>query len=349
LGACDYEYDAMTTKREFIAEVTARIRRFCQGDLNSHEVSRLVTLSAAIAQQRLWGRLRAAAQAQETSIRHLAISMVTDLFVVIDGVSLLAKVLEDELEQDDVTLYRQFNAVVVRHVEQELFHRWRESDPMSARLWRNLQRVCRSYARVVAFPDHRPQWVALSDTQNLHEHLPAIDYMTLTQIVSEQAAATTGLGKLVVGVLSHIAELRVFQQAVQIEAIFAALRETKSTVMAVELDSQPAYSQQDPHFRSAVEKAIMKAMSELQKRLDRYVTRTKLTVDVAEYFCKALHDLVKDCVDGGPAQSYYEYIRSHWPDLSYARYRRDFRSQFEYLANCAQRRFYEAMRKLYYE
>ena len=71
----------------------------------------------------------------------------------------------------------------------------------------------------------------------------------------------------------------------------------------------------------------------------------KLEPEIIKHYENALKDILNDCQDGGPAQSYYLYLQKHWTDLPLDRYRTVYRSRFEYLADFVKKRFYEIMRE----
>lgn len=70
-----------------------------------------------------------------------------------------------------------------------------------------------------------------------------------------------------------------------------------------------------PLLAMAVTEATTAAQSEVHSRLQRYQTKSSVTPDHANLMGKALSDIITDCADGGPAQSYYEYLKAHSPEL----------------------------------
>ena len=59
----------------------------------------------------------------------------------------------------------------------------------------------------------------------------------------------------------------------------------------------------------AVTEATTAAQSQVQSRLQRYRTKGSVTPDHANLMGKALSDIITDYADGGPAESYYEYLK----------------------------------------
>jgi hypothetical protein len=93
-----------------------------------------VSIAATIARQKLWGRLRAAALADNSTPEEESLSLLAGLFVKTDQSSHLSESLKDDLDCDDISLFLRFQTIVICTVSQELFHRWRENDPVSARI-----------------------------------------------------------------------------------------------------------------------------------------------------------------------------------------------------------------------
>jgi len=307
----------------------------------------LVGLAASIVQEKLWGRLHSAARKQETCIEHIAISVVAGLFTERGSVSPLAKTLEDALKFDDVTLFLRFLNVAVKTASQELFHRWGESDPLSARLWRNLHRVIRQDERLVVFPVDKPEWVSPKKVVDLQAGLPPVSYDEIVRIISGQGQHQHSLADLITAILANVVSTPGCQNAVRIEILFSALRETTSEVTALQLANEVSCDRDDPLLSVAIDRATKQVFQNVETKLGRYQGTGKLHPDTVEVFRLALSDLVADCADGGPAQSYYEYLHVHKPGLALEDYRQTLRTRFEYLAETVRKDFIEAMRKQY--
>ena len=84
----------------------------------------------------------------------------------------------------------------------------------------------------------------------------------------------------------------------------------------------------------------------IAERVEKYYKLRKLSLETAESFKRALHDILNDCPEGGPVQSYFEYLKPYWPDLTLDDYRENYRSRFEYQAEFVWKEFIRMMRKL---
>jgi SAM-dependent methyltransferase len=328
----------------FITEAASALRRFCLGLADRREVDRLVKLAAQIARAKLWGRLSAAAKAQGTSIEQLALSVIGGLFSGGSDAP-LGKALIPALESDDVSLFLRFKAVVVRTATQELFHRWHETDPTSARLWRNLQRAVRHDGRLAVFPHDRPEWVTLAAKTESKADLNCLEHNDLASAVAKCGYPSSGLADYIANILRLCEQDRGAGGAVRIDALFAILRESMSAEILADLNAKGNSFCLDPDIQMAVGQAKRVALNNLHVRLEKYTNDGKLPPALVKAFGAALIDLLEDCVDGGPAQSYFDYLRPHAPELPEEEYRRAYRSRFEYLAEKIQESFFDDMRK----
>lgn len=333
--------------RDFIADVAESLRQYCGGHSNTSEVKRLIKLSEFIVQKKLWGRLHAAARTQETRVEYIATSVIAGLFTERGSDSPLPGALEEALKSDDVVLFLRFRNVVVKTASQELFHRWGENDTLSARLWRNLHRVIRHDEHLVVFPAGKPEWVCLKNVSDLQSDLPPVGHDEIVRIINDGGEHHRSLADSITAILSNAVSIPGCQNAVRIEMLFSALRETTSEIMAQQLANEVPCNRIDPLLSVAIDRANEKVFQHMETKLSRYQGTGKLHPDIVDLFRLALSDLVIDCADGGPAQSYYEYLHLHKPNLALEDYRQTLRTRFEYLAESVRKEFIEAMRKQY--
>lgn len=330
----------------FVSEVADHVRRYCSDQLDRTGVNRLVTVAAQMARQRLSGRLRAAAHTHETTVDQQAISVVAPVFSAKGSDSHLADALSDGLASDNLTLFQRFQAVVVRVASQELFHRWDESDPLSAKLWRSIHQGLRQERRLVLIPQTKPLWVALAKEDDSNSDIVKLDIDEVPELKAISHESGAGLAGLVVEVLRRIKTESGNRLALSIDEFFDVLRKHRSESVLDQLGTSSKGSH-DPHLRIAVDKATKVAGEFMEQKLERYRTNGKLPPRALEGFRLALSDILSDCADGGPAQSNYRYLEVHWPDLAWRDYRNTYRAKFEYLAESVQRRFSEVFREVY--
>jgi hypothetical protein len=330
--------------RGFVADIASSLRQYCRDDLNEGETNRLVKISAGIAQKRLWGKINAAARIQGTTIEQQALSLMSGLFKG-EGISPLKSALKGHLESTDVDLFLRFQAVVLRSASQELFHRWGESDPLGARLWRNLNRALRHDNRLIVFPNDKPRWVALAETQNLRQPDESVYAEELGQIISDLRVENNNLADIASEALKIIINETRFQHALKIDVLFTAIRNMWSESILRELADVKIPVEADPTTDMIKQQGKKLAADAVNEKLRRLSDMGRISRDELESFNNALNDLIEDIADGGPAQSYFRYLYSHRPGIDNKEYRKKYRTRFEYLAEIAQQSFTEEIKR----
>lgn len=335
----------MVPRPDLVSDVAQTLRTHCRSGEWERGVDRLVDFASHLALRRLHGRISAAARAVGTSPAGMTTSVVAGLFSAKPGEQPpIVTALADYFDSDDTTLFLRFQAVVVGAASQELFHRWHENDSLSARLWRNLQRALRHDERLVLVPSGRPEWVCLADQQGYRADKASAGYSDLEAIARARYTASGITADMVVQLLQDVSELQSFSIVVSIELLFSVLRDQTRELAAAEMRAVNSAAISNPLLIMAVNEATTAAHTEMQSRLQSYQTKSKVTLEEACLMGKALSDIITDCADGGPAQSYYQYLKAHSPVLELARYRSEWRTRFEYVAESVRERFFQCLR-----
>jgi hypothetical protein len=304
-----------------------------------------VGLAAAIVlgSNALGRRISAAAAADGAAPAEITQSLLAELFIDTGPQSRLAIALQDHLDGDDAALFFRFQRVVWNAVRQELFHRWPENDPLSARLWRRLQRVIRDDDRIMAFPSDRAEWIAAAMLEPAAQ-LDLLDEIELRRIAAEVFHPTLRTADLVARVVTHPT---CRNKAISIEALFGVLRECIPQGLALALEEEMSSPSPNPDYTLAVEKAVAAIRPGLPPVLDHYIRKGKLTEELAQGFSRALIDLATDWGEGEPAMDYHEYLHAHCPHITRDSYRAEYRAVFEYLAEKVKDWFFDEMRSYF--
>ena len=194
------------------------------------------------------------------------------------------------------------------------------------------------------FPYGKPEYAALasSDGSNLKPRL--IEYDNIRTSLQAAGGNYTSLSDRIFDVLTH-------QGAtdecviVRIEDLYGVFREAIFSRANDEIWSESAMSHQNPLMKIAIDRATDSARSLLENCLERYKENGKLDAEICNNWANALMDMLKDCADGGPAVSYFEYVRQYLQNLDHDRYRIEYRTRFEYLAEQVQKEFFMALKK----
>jgi len=125
---------------KYIRQIAESLRKYCGGHPDKATENSLVEIAASTVRGKLRDQINAAAFKQGTDWRQQSVSIVAGLFSA-DGKKRLCAGLSDYLDSDDITLCSKFQSIAVNCARQELFHRWEETDSLSPKLHRNLNRI----------------------------------------------------------------------------------------------------------------------------------------------------------------------------------------------------------------
>lgn len=317
---------------DFIGDVARILRRFLSDSIDSVSLNRLVRLAAQIVIGRLGGRLQAAAAAHGTTAEQEAISCIAELFCYRPAGSSLKKAFEGYTAAGDADLFLRLQAVVVRTARRELFRRWKESDPVGARLWRNLRHALRCDSRVNLIPEDRPEWVIVSGRRETGSALTTIEFAEIEKRVGPGELAENDLPGLAHAILTSMVPVSGDLPAMMLDDFFHAVKKAVMDTAADEIGRGHSPVEVDPLFNLELEDMADKIKNEMETGVDKYVVRRRLNSEMAECFRRALGEVVDDILDGGTVAGYYQYLCAHDPGLKWKVYRRELRGMFEYLA-----------------
>lgn len=337
-------------QRRFISEVATTLRAYARGESRSGQCDQLVSFAAALPEQYLRRKIGAAARNEEVDDKTLSLSVIGGLFYSAnEGHTPLQRALQEHLDAGDSELYLQFRRIVLRWTSQELFHRWKESDPVGARLQRNLKRSISRSQGLITFPADRPRWIALSQSPHNPGNYNVLPFGLLASIVAEEHYGSSSPAEVAKALLQRAEERQRAPVAIELNTLLTLLRELLIKHSEVALETLSGNQSINLEFTEAIQRSRTAACISVSEKLAKYQMNEKLSEHETAPLRLALADLIDDCVDGGPALTYYEYLSKHWPDLSRELYRNRYRTRFEYLAELAQAVFEQTIRQYYEE
>lgn len=278
-------------------------------------------------------------------MRAIAVSLVTDLFLPPYERSGLATALACVIDGGDLAIVSRFQATVVGRATQSLFKRWKETDPLSARLWRRLRYTVRHDSRLCAFPSESPEWVTLAASAAQELPFKVLDYSDVRRLVRELGASRPSTGDLIVRVLEEAGGDPSQACAARLDDLFASIREIEAHFAAERLSALPHTTNENPSWQLDLQHAVEKARQRRNEILRKYLADGKLTSEMADAFLNALDDIIEDEAGGGVIQSYFQYLAVHHPNLERAGYRREYRTRFEYLAGASLAGLYDGFKE----
>ncbi|MEW5923553.1 MAG: hypothetical protein AB1746_06160 [Candidatus Zixiibacteriota bacterium] len=307
---------------------------------------KLIEISAEIVRQKLRARISAAAYKEDTDFKQQSLSVIAGMFTE-DGRNRLVSSLSEFLDCKDGFLFVKFQSIVVNNARQELFHRWDETNPLKAKIWRNVSRVFNNDERFTVFHNDHPEYVCLSGCDELSSELPLLNADEIAGIAADIGHNHISFSDFLMNLLIEIRKLNHCSHVIRKDDLIAALYLHKSMMADEEMKKWSSGHSPDPELELIRSEIMSAVMPKIECKLDEYARKSKLTEEIAAFFCLALTDLLADYTQGGPAQSNYCYLKTHWEWLAYDAYRRLYRSKFEYLAEYVRDEFILFMKNNY--
>jgi hypothetical protein len=233
--------------------------------------------------------------------------------------------------------------LVTLSAKQGMFRLFRERDPESARLWRNVKRTVRSNRRYKLIETAGREWIC----ERIRERGAAAragDCIRFISGESEDAGIPADcsssflpedsvpvlIGKTFRAVRSGPGDAPAIGIG-DIVRIFKAYR-ARLGRDAADREGDAAGMEFDRGFdAAAVRVRLEKLGRSLSEKMERdYVQKNKLDASAAEGLRRALLKMLEDLADGGLSSSSFGYVREFLPGLDEGAYRKKLRTIFEY-------------------
>ncbi|MEP0828796.1 MAG: hypothetical protein HRF51_09775 [bacterium] len=339
-------YQDVKELRPFVIEIARLIRRLCDGTISSHDLNRLIQMSAymvATRAGRLEYRLRAAVKSADCTPEEMALTLLGNIFSDKDRERYFRKSVCWATELPDAELFLVYERVIYREALQQLFHRWAEHNPVIPKLHRNYYVTLRRDKRFRRFPDDAPRWIVLSDISNLREGIPLCSRDELNNILHRIPTYKKSLGDIIEALLEEVNIIGSRSPVVSIEELFDLLAE----YFKEQLEQPPPVPVVNPHHKIDANQACLAALEDVKEIIDDWVSKGMLSEPLAEVFQKALLNLTDDLVSYYDTMYYWQYLESYIKGgVSGKVYREEYR-QFDTLAYHARQRFNDYFRKKY--
>ncbi len=328
---------------DWLNDPARHLRLWYNNEPAGNTLKLLIDFAAVAICQRHWGRLGWSARRQETSPRLLAKSLISGLFVKSGAESPLGRALENYLSEDNPTLVYRFITIARRTSAQELFHRWSEEDPQSARLWRNLFRTFKKPG-IIGIPPAHPEWVGMIVDGNVNAGATHFTYDEILRLVMENRSARRSQGEDIIYVLKVIMDSEGRCRMVPVETLFQALREARARLIDEEYD-RLVDPPEDPHFRLITERARARAVELVRQKLQEYRNKEKLSDEIVQAYLPAISDILNDYAIDGITLAYRTHLKDYLPGLTDEMYRNELSSTFEYLTALGRDTFFGDIRR----
>lgn len=339
-------YQDVKELQPFVIEIARLIRRLCDGTISSHDLNRLIQMSAYMVATRtgcLAYRIGAAAKSADCTPEEMALTLLGDIFSDRNRERYFRNSVCWATELPDAELFLVYERVIYREALQQLFRRWAEHNPVIPKLHRNYHVTLRRDKRFRRFPDDSPRWIVLSEISNLREGTPLCRREELNDILHRIPTDKKSLGDIIEILLREVDTIGSRSPVVSIEELFDLLANYFKEL----LEQSPPNNVENPQHRIDANQARLAALEDVKEIIDDWVSKGRLNEPLAEVFQKALLDLTDDLVSYYDTMYYWQYLEPYIKGgVSGKVYREEYR-QFDTLAYRARQRFNDYFRKKY--
>lgn len=340
----------MTTVSEFIPSLSDIIHRICEGIPDEGELIPFIRLCTRLAMGYL--RMKIAKGYRIGESLFMTDSEMEDI-----AVDCLADLFERNQTGEYVQLRRYFQPqlastedaeswliavrkLVVSRTEQALYRIFRERDPETAKIYRNIKLAVIHHPELELHNTPSATLIIIDQTKTLrHSHSPGIDalaFEAMTPRLLAELSASDTIPELIQKCLTVIRSCKNPPYAVTLASMATLLSRFRIEIQRA--DGRISQDAENPD-ESLVKNELRQKLKQLQKSLfkkidDDYVKTRKINPDTALGLKNAISDITEDMLHGDTDQSYYQYINTHLPKLTSQEYRENLRTRFEYFMKC---------------
>jgi hypothetical protein len=225
-----------------------------------------------------------------------------------------------------------------------IFRMYTEQDPIFSKLLRNIKlslNTFHNFTLVECFGEHYLQPAGCEALG----HLPQVDAAYLKSILGAGSSTDTTIPALMAR-LSHA--LREQSDYRRLVPLMMLVRVLKSYFIEEEGPAAHVTLPEDAFLLREAAGLIREQCEAVKREMwKQYVDTGKVEQNVYEGYFEVIEPLLSDKLIGndGDVLSYYQRLKSKWPDLNEAQYRRKERSRFEYLVRITEQRVLVMLKK----
>lgn len=328
---------------DFIRRLAAVVRAWCRDEPLRHAdecwmVERMVDM---VLQDRTCSiRLRAAGSAQGvTDVRAIAIDYMGETLAR-NPRNTLADLLDAVADERNAVLVSALRKQLIVTTRSNLFHRWKESDPIGASIHRSLWDELGNHPeRYILVPNDpaAARFVTAAGAKCLRTDRPMISHAEMVRLVAEVWKGARTIPPCLLRVLLAVRDDTQWAATVPItEVLFEGLCEAArmGIMRQEELKFNP--SPMTPEVRVAFEASLNAMLPCVQRVADKFAQDGKVANDVANGLIRALGMIFIDFgLTGDRDVSYREYVLRSCPGMSAEEYEVNIKPKFQYLMRLA--------------
>lgn len=242
--------------------------------------------------------------------------------------------------------------LIVKKTKQELSRIFRERDPESAKILRNIRVTIRNSDQYISIKENGREFVGLkleSNTplkipQKLNETIDTLLYNQFLDIYCPGDSVSKMMKKLL-NITNHNSDKH---HLLSIDQIANIIREVTfhefKRQFTNNIDHATPFNELQMQEVTTVNNLIIK---QIQKKIDvQYFKKNKLDQEKANIYSLAICDFVQDLTNAKKCESNYKYLKKYIPTLTQQMYREDERSIFEYLIKVTKKSLRKKLKEL---
>lgn len=235
-----------------------------------------------------------------------------------------------------------FRALVFSKLNDGIFRIYRENDPVTSKIIRNIKLAIKKSGTIKTFERFGETFISASD--NIHFHLPIFP---LQEIESELLhlfhkkvdikTALYELCRLLDTNINYRNFISLLDAALMIKNIYLKIDSVSPVSFTIDTDLL------DMDVKSIVEDSINEITLIMK---EKYLFKKKLTDIEFTCYMRAISQLLANTYifNNGVESSYFDYLKENLPDLTYDEYRKKHRIHFEYIAKLSKKRVTENLK-----
>jgi hypothetical protein len=240
---------------------------------------------------------------------------------------------------DEKQIIYNFSILIHSKLNDGIYRLYSENDPILNNILRNLKRVITLDAKYKKYSRFGRTYIYTCPSDERNDHQPEIPINELESLIlneyysGKNKKECKNFLELVFNLINDNTEYRRFFCLIDLAVLFKSLF-TRKKVPIEEIVFVP-----EEMIISNIPVIIEKKINELEVILKiRYLKTNKLDeVEFLNYF-SAVSDILYDIYnEDGDDSRYYEYLQKYLPDLKYEDYRKNHRSQFEYMVRISKK------------
>ena len=324
------------------------------GTHSHNEVSELVSIAHALATAYLKRKIamgRFSLERFSVSLDQFAFDAIAEVFErdAHDTFVRLQSYFEslDIHKLSDEEILAHFQTIVFSKINDRIMEASFENDPVYGKILRNIRLSIHS-VRNFEEREILGEKIIVPVFCEVNEHLPEIPENELLAIVAESVRHSKNIPQVLAKLCKNICEQEEYSRTIPLLKLAGSIRNA-----FVEVSSSEVQGAAIEHQLAEVEirKVITGICTQLHSEMhSKYVVKRKVSSETYEaYFCVIQQKLIERYVHlNGEADTYFELMKEHIPELTSTGYRKKHRAMLEYFAMLANDRTSTILRKEYH-